>query len=66
MTGHEGAEGFAAVERMSTAQSEQVTAMVSGPETLVRFQSGWSPYEIWRTRVKARSPGAAAGDEILS
>jgi hypothetical protein len=66
MTAHKGAEGLAADERMSAAASEEVTGMVSGPDTLARPQSGWDPYEIWRTRVKEPSPEGAAGDEVLS
>lgn len=61
MTAHEGTEGRAAVERMSAAANEEVTGMVSGPDTLARPQSGWDPYEIWRTRVKERSPGGGSG-----
>ena len=66
MSAHEGAAGLAAVERMSAAESEAVTGTVNGPSTLARPQSGWNPYEIWRTRVKAPSPEGSAGDEILS
>jgi hypothetical protein len=48
-----GAEGLAAVNRMSPAAKEEFTAMVNGLDGLARPQSGWDPYEVWRTRVKA-------------
>jgi hypothetical protein len=50
-----GAEGLAAVERRSPAAKEEFTAMVNGLDGLARPQSGWDPYEVWRTRVKAAS-----------
>jgi len=48
-----GAEGLAAVERRSPAAKEEFTAMVNGLDGLARPQSGWDPYEVWRTRVKS-------------
>jgi hypothetical protein len=50
-----GAEGLAAVNRMSPAAKEEFTGMVNGGDRLARPQSGWDPYEVWRTRVKAAS-----------
>jgi hypothetical protein len=47
-----GAAGRAAVNRMSPAANEQVTGRVNGLDRLARPQSGWDPYEVWRTRVK--------------
>jgi hypothetical protein len=47
-----GAAGLAAVNRMSPAAKEEFTAMVNGLDRLARPQSGWDPYEVWRTRVK--------------
>jgi hypothetical protein len=50
-----GAEGLVAVNRMSPAAKEEFTAMVNGLDRLARPQSGWDPYEVWRTRVKGAS-----------
>jgi hypothetical protein len=47
-----GAEGLAAVNRMSPAAKEEFTGTANGLERLARPQSGWDPYEVWRTRVK--------------
>jgi len=41
-----GAEGLAA---------EEFTGMANDLDRLARPQSGWDPYEVWRTRVKAAS-----------
>jgi hypothetical protein len=41
-----GAEGLVA---------EEFTGMVNGLDRLARPQSGWDPYEVWRTRVKGAS-----------
>jgi hypothetical protein len=49
-----GAEALGAVNRMSAA-SEGFTDMVHGRDRLARPQSGWDPYEVWRTRVKGSS-----------
>jgi hypothetical protein len=49
-----GAEALAAVNRMSPA-SEGFTSMVHGRDRLAPAQSGWDPYEVWRTRVKGSS-----------
>jgi hypothetical protein len=35
--------------------SEGFTGMAHGLERLARPQSGWDPYEVWRTRVKGSS-----------
>jgi hypothetical protein len=47
-----GAAGLAPVNRMSPAAKEEFTEMVNGLDRLARPQSGWDPYEVWRTRVK--------------
>jgi hypothetical protein len=47
-----GAEGLAAVNGMSLAAKEEFTGMVNDLDRLARPQSGWDPYEVWRTRVK--------------
>jgi hypothetical protein len=49
------AEGLAAAHRMSPAANEEFTAMANGLDRVARPQSGWNPYEVWRTRVKASS-----------
>jgi hypothetical protein len=49
------AEGLAAAHRMSPAANEEFTAMANGPDRVARPQSGWDPYEVWRTRVKVSS-----------
>lgn len=48
-------EGLAAVYRRSPAANEEFTEMVNGLDTLARPESGWDPYEVWRTRVKSAS-----------
>lgn len=55
-----GAEGPAAIYRKSPAANEEFTGMVKALAKLGRPQSGWDPYEVWRTRVKGSSsdPGA--------
>ena len=51
----QGAEGLAAVDRRSPVAKEEFSGMVNGLDRLARPQSGWDPYEVWRTRVKAAS-----------
>jgi hypothetical protein len=58
-----GAEGFPARQRLTPAANEEFTGIVndlSRPELgrrdldrLATPRSGWDPYEVWRTRVKA-------------
>jgi hypothetical protein len=50
-----GAAGLAAVYRKLRAAKEEFTGRVNGLDTLARPQSGWDPYEVWRTRVKGSS-----------
>ena len=50
-----GAEGRAAVYRMSPSTNDEFTEVVNGLDRLAPPQSGWDPYEVWRTRVKASS-----------
>jgi len=50
-----GAAGLAAVYRKSSAAEEEFTGMVNRLDRLARPQSGWDPYEVWRTRVKVSS-----------
>ncbi len=49
------AEGLAAAHRMSSAANEEFTAMTNGLDRVAHPQSGWDPYEVWRTRVKVSS-----------
>jgi len=51
----QGAAGLIAEYRWSPAAKEEFTGMVNGPDRLARPQSGWDPYEVWRTRVKMSS-----------
>ena len=50
-----GAEGRAAVYRMSPATNDEFNGLVNGRARLARPQAGWDPHEVWRTRVKASS-----------
>ena len=49
------AGGSAAARRTSLAANEEFTATADGVHGLERPQSGWNPYEVWRTRVKQSS-----------
>jgi hypothetical protein len=51
----QGAAGLAAVYWKSPAAKEEFTGRVNGMNRLARPQSGWDPYEVWRTRVKVTS-----------
>jgi hypothetical protein len=48
-----GAAGRAAVNRKSPAAKGGFTGMANGLDRLAHPQSGWNPYEVWRTRVKS-------------
>jgi len=58
-----GAEGIPARQQLTPAANEEFTGVVtelSRPEPgrrdldrLATSRSGWDPYEVWRTRVKA-------------
>ena len=53
-----GAEGFPARQRLTPAANEEFTRTVSDLlrhdlDRLTTRRSGWDPYEVWRTRVKA-------------
>ena len=57
-----GVEGIPARERLAAAANEEFTGLASdlrseiGRRELDRLatpRSGWDPYEVWRTRVKA-------------
>lgn len=46
------AEELAAVYAMSPDANERFTRTVNRPDSLTHSQSGWDPYEVWRTRLK--------------
>ena len=52
-----GAEGLPARQRLTPAANEEFTGTVSDlfryADQLPTRRSGWDPYEVWRTRVKA-------------
>ena len=63
-----GAEGIPARQRLTPAANEEFTEMVDdlsrhddldlhadlpGLDRIAPTRSGWDPYEVWRTRVKA-------------
>jgi hypothetical protein len=52
-----GAEGVAASPPDTPAANEDFTRMVNALEDMSYEPSGWDPYEVWRTRVKATSQG---------
>jgi hypothetical protein len=55
------AEGVTADPRVTPAANEEFPGMVTGLDGLNGLdrlaypRSGWDPYEVWRTRVKASS-----------
>lgn len=49
------AEELAAVYAMLPVANERVTRMVNRPDSPTHSQSGWDPYEVWRTRLKRPS-----------
>jgi hypothetical protein len=61
----EGAEGLAAVDRVSPAANEERTGMVNALDRLARPLSGWDPYEVWRTRVKEERAGVGTRPSLL-
>ncbi len=53
-----GAEGIPARQRLTPAANEEFTVTVNDVsrrdlDRLSAPRSGWDPYEVWRTRVKA-------------
>ena len=54
-----GVEGIPARERLAPAANEEFTGLASAEigrrelDRLATPRSGWDPYEVWRTRVKA-------------
>ncbi len=49
-----GAEGVPADPQASLAANEEFREFI-GDYELTRPQSGWDPYDVWRTRVKTAS-----------
>jgi len=50
-----GARGLGVLYWVSPVANEKFTKMLSEVDKLFRPQSGWDPYEVWRTRVKRSS-----------
>ena len=50
-----GAEGLAAGQPVTPAANEEFTETAESLERLEYARTGWDPYEVWRTRVKATS-----------
>ena len=57
------AEELAAVYTTSPVANERFTGMVNHPDSLTHAQSGWDPYEVWRTRLKR--PAVATQENLL-
>lgn len=50
-----GVEGLPADPQESLAANEEFAESLRDYERLTRSQSGWDPYDVWRTRVKQSS-----------
>ncbi len=50
------------VELETAAANEEFTGIVTRPDTL-RRESGWDPYEVWWTRVRAPAKAARASED---
>jgi len=48
-----GAEGVPARQRLTPAANEEFNGAGHDLDRLATPRSGWDPYEVWRTRVKA-------------
>jgi len=48
-----GAEGLTASQPVIPAANEEFTRAADGIDGVSYSRSGWDPYEVWRTRVKA-------------
>jgi hypothetical protein len=48
-----GAQEFPTGHRVIAAANEQFSGVVSAVRGTAQTQSGWDPYEVWLTRVKA-------------
>jgi hypothetical protein len=47
-----GVEGLPADSQESVAANEEFVEPLDGYERVSGSQSGWDPYDVWRTRVK--------------
>jgi hypothetical protein len=67
-----GAEGVPARQRLTPAANEEFMDMGNdlighdghGLERLATPRSGWDPYEVWRTRVKASAKEKRGPDPL--
>jgi hypothetical protein len=50
-----GIDGLPADAEIAPAANEEFAGTVNSLEKVSRSQSGWDPYEVWRTRVKGYS-----------
>ena len=48
-----GAEGLPVIQSVTPAANEEFTDTLNAIESTNVAHSGWDPYEVWRTRVKA-------------
>ncbi len=48
-----GAQEFPTNRRVITAANEEFSGAFSAVRATAQAQSGWDPYEVWLTRVKA-------------
>ena len=48
-----GAQEFPNDRRVTSAANEEFSGAVSAVRATEQSQSGWDPYEVWATRVKA-------------
>ncbi len=58
---HDTVEGLP-VELETAAANEEVAGIVTRLDT-PRRESGWDPYEVWRTRVRAPAKAARASKD---
>jgi hypothetical protein len=59
------AEELAAVYAMSPVANETFTGMVNRPDSVMHSQSGWDPYEVWRTRLKRPAVATQEREPLL-
>jgi hypothetical protein len=60
------AEELAAVYGIWPAANEELTGVVNRRDSLERPQSGWDPYEVWRTRLRRPSVGRQEREPLLA
>jgi hypothetical protein len=54
-----GAEGLPAVKRLTPAANEEFSEATPGLDSRTYVRAGWDPYEVWRTRLRARGSVSA-------